>query len=826
MSSARSVDATLGGQAGLATVRLGIAGMTCAACSARIERSLGKVAGVAQAHVNLAAETATVIFDPALVAVPGLVDTVRRAGYDVADERYDLAITGMTCAACAARIERGLAKVPGVSAAQVNLASEVATVHAAPGIATADHLLAAIRRAGYDGQLLAPQAVPGQPRPDQAADWRDLRLRFAVGAVLTLPLLWQMIFGMVSGAAMLPVFWQFSLATVVQFYAGWRFYRGAWHALRGGAPNMDVLVALGTSAAYGFSAVAVLIGLRTDLYFDSAALITTLILLGKVLEHAAKAQASQSVAALLRLAPRTAHVVREQAVLDVDVADIRPGDELIVRPGEGIAVDGEVLAGESAVDESMLTGEAVPVAKQVGSTVFGGTVNGMGVLRCRATRVGADTALARIARLVDEAAGSKAPVQRLADRVAAVFVPVVLGVAAVTFVWHVAALGFIPALIDAVAVLVVACPCSLGLATPTAIMAAMGTGARHGILYKGGDALERAARVRIVALDKTGTITEGRPRVTNVAAFGIDPRRLLAMAAAVERDAGHPVASAIVDWAREHGVGAIEATAVQSLPGLGVIGTVPALAVAAPAVRSATAQARREPLRVRVAVGNAACLAQLAVALPPAAAVACEGPGTHVLVAVDDVVRGVITVRDRVRDKSAQAIADLHALGMHVHMITGDSRRTAEDVAQQVGIPAAHVAAQTLPEHKVDVVRTLQRRAAVGMCGDGINDAPALAAADVGFAMGGGADVAIETADVTLVRGDLENLVDALRLSRRALRTIRQNLGWAFGYNVVAIPLAACGIISPVIAGAAMAFSSVSVVTNSLRLRRALRERG
>ncbi|MHB1682610.1 MAG: heavy metal translocating P-type ATPase [Bacilli bacterium] len=784
------------------SAQLNITGMTCAACAARIEKNLNKVPGVQQASVNFASEKVTVVFDPG-VANPGkLIETVRKTGYDVANVKVELAISGMTCAACSARIEKNLNKAPGVAKASVNLASEKALIEITPGLATPDELIRIVEKTGYGAALAVYRT--GEEREDQRIAYRNLRIAFWSGVILTLPLVVQMLSLFIPGYGfMLPVWLQVTLATPVQFVVGWRFYKGAYHALRGGAPNMDVLVSLGTSAAYFFSLAVLVFHIPSALYFDSAALITTLILMGKLLEHKAKAQTSQAVRALVKLQPKTARVVRDGIESDVPVEQVVKDDEILVRPGENVPVDGIVQSGASSVDESMLTGESLPVSKGEGSAVFAATMNKTGAFRFRATKVGKDTALAQIIRMVDEAQGSKAPIQQLADKVSGIFVPIVLGVAVVTFLAWFFIAGFTHALIYAVAVLVIACPCSLGLATPTALMVGTGKGAELGILIKGGEALQQAHRITTVVLDKTGTITQGKPMVTDVRPFGVQEEELLQIAASVEASSEHPLGAAIVDHARAQGIALASVNDLQAIPGYGVEANIDG---------------------VPVLIGNRSLMDRAGVdrSADSVDATEFEAQGkTAMWVAQGGRLLGLIAVADTVRETSAQAIADLRNMGIDVYMITGDNRRTAEAIARQVGLASDRVLAQVLPEQKANEVKKLQQQGkVVGMVGDGINDAPALATADVGFAIGTGTDVAIETADIALLRGDLESVVSSVKLAKATMRKIRQNLGWAFGYNTLGIPLAAFGVVSPVIAGAAMALSSVSVVTNSLLLKR------
>lgn len=719
-------------------------------------------------------------------------------------EQLQMNITGMTCAACAARIEKQLNKAPGVVRVSVNLASEKAMVEYTPDIASAESIMRVIERTGYGAAPVTE--VTGEPREDQRRDHRTLMITFWFGVLLTLPLLIQMMSGFIPHASfMLPVWLQITLATPVQFVIGWRFYKGAYHALRGGAPNMDVLVSLGTSAAFLFSVAVVIWRIPAGLYFDSAALITTLILMGKVLEHKAKSQTARAVRSLVKLQAKTACVLRDGLELNLPIEQVVSGDRILVRPGESIPVDGLVQSGRTTVDESMLTGESLPVVKQVGSFVVGATLNKEGAFQMQATKVGRDTALAQIIRMVDEAQGSKAPIQQLADKVSGIFVPIVLAVSLVTFVVWLIVAGVTHALIDAVAVLVIACPCSLGLATPTAIMVATGKGAENGILIKGGEALEQAHRLTTVILDKTGTITKGQPVVTDIisCADGVAESTFVALAAAVERGSEHGLGAAIVNYAREQDLLIPEVSDTTAIPGYGV-------------------QAIVE--QQRVYIGNRALLLRTGVAVAEYEKQAedLEHTGKTVMwVARDHQLLGLIAVTDVVRENSRQAIVELSALGLDVYMLTGDNHKTAQAIARVVGIAAERVFSEVLPEQKADKVRQLQGLGkVVGMVGDGINDAPALALADVGFAIGSGTDVAIEAADIALMRGDLASVAAAIRLSQATIRKIRQNLIWAFGYNSLGVPLAALGFISPVIAGAAMALSSVSVVSNSLLLRR------
>ncbi|MDI3489004.1 MAG: P-type Cu+ transporter [Thauera sp.] len=732
----------------------------------------------------------------------------------VATESLELAIGGMTCAACSTRLEKVLNRLPGVQAS-VNLATERATLRFAPGALTLAQATAAVERAGFqasDARQLAREAE----RARHQAEWRVELRHFWIAAVLSLPLAAQMpaMFGLWPGGEvhhdLVPRWLQMLLATPVQFWIGARFYRGAWASLRGGGANMDVLVALGTSMAYFYSLVVTLAN-RHDLhvYFEASAMIITLVLLGKLMEARAKARTTAALDALLRLQPKMARVERDGELVEVPVESLQPGDLFVLRPGDAVPVDGVVEQGESAVNEAMLTGESLPIDKQAGDTVFAATLNGNGLLRCRATGVGAQTLLAGIIRLVEQAQGSKAPVQRLADRIAAVFVPVVVAIALLTFAgWWLASGDFQQALINAVAVLVIACPCALGLATPTAIMVGTGQGARAGMLVKNAEALELAERIGVLAVDKTGTLTEGLPAVTDVVpAADWTRERLLAVAAALEQGSGHPIATAIVAAARADAIDLPATEAVNAVGGMGIEGRI-----------------RGEAGVQAVLLGSPRFLLERGIGLAEAVSDDLAAAGkTLVAVAVDGVFAGLIGVADRVREDSAAAVARLQAKGVRVVMLTGDHPATAEAIARHTGITDWR--AGVLPGDKAAAVEALRQAGddkplRVGMAGDGINDAPALAAADVSFAIGVGADVAVEAADITLVRNSLHGVADAIDLSRATLSKIRQNLFFAFIYNVLGIPLAAAGMLNPVIAGAAMAMSSVSVVSNSLLLRR------
>ncbi|MBY0270698.1 MAG: heavy metal translocating P-type ATPase [Burkholderiales bacterium] len=713
----------------------------------------------------------------------------------------DLPISGMTCAACAARIEKTLNRLPEVKAA-VNFATEKAHVEYPAGRITPADLINAIRKAGYGAQEPVAGGDAARKAERLAAYQRDLRL-FTISAVLTLPFFALMLY-MLTGAhhaAWLPPLAQLLIATPVQFWIGGRFYVGAYHALRGGGANMDVLIALGTSMAYFYSAVVVLAGLDGHLYFEAAVSIITLVFLGKLLESRARARASAAIEELIRLQPKTARIERNADIVEIPVADMRVGDVFVVRPGEAVPVDGKVIDGSSSVDEAMLTGESLPVAKTAGSAVYAATINAQGLLRCAATGVGADTALAGIIRLVEEAQGSKAPIQRLADVIAGVFVPVVVGIALLTFIgWWWFGGDFTTAMVNAVAVLVIACPCALGLATPTAIMVGSGAGARAGVLIKNAEALEHAGHIDTLVVDKTGTLTQGKPAVTDILpGEGSSEMELLRVAAALEAGSEHPLARAILDHARDHGIPLPPVQDFAAVTGRGV----------------------RALLDGAVALlGSPRLLGEAGLAVDTQQVMQLQDQGKTVIgVAHGKRVLGLIAIADPLRPTSVAAVAALQALGIKVIMLTGDNRRTAERIAIEAGVSTFE--AELLPQDKAQRIAVLKAEGhVVGMIGDGVNDAPALAAAQVSFAIGAGSDVAIHAADVTLMRSDLLSAVDAVALSRATFRKIKQNLFFAFIYNVLGIPLAAAGLLNPVIAGAAMAMSSVSVVSNSLLLKR------
>jgi P-type Cu+ transporter len=785
---------------------LPLEGMTCAACAARIEKSLNRLPGVV-ANVNFAAESAQVTLQPNVTSPAAVVEAIRHTGYSVPVRVAEFQIYGMTCVACATRIEKTLNKLEGVDAA-VNFASETARVHYVPGLATPGQLAGAMRKAGYEASERVEANAAEEKARRADAYHAELRLLW-VSIALSLPLLVGMfsMFGE-THTELLPRWLQFALATPVQFWIGRRFYVGGWKALRGGGANMDVLVALGTTTAYGLSAVVTLAGLQHQhVYFEASAVIITLVLLGKLLEARAKLRTSAAIEALVRLQPKTARVERDGVLVEVPVASMQAGDVFVVRPGESIPVDGLIASGESGTDESMLTGESLPIHKRTGDKVFAGTLNQQGLLRCQAEGVGAATMLAGIIRLVREAQGTKAPIQRLADQVAGVFVPVVVAISALTFaLWWGIGGEFAPALVNAVAVLVIACPCALGLATPTAIMVGTGRGAQVGVLVKNAVALEQAEKIRTLIIDKTGTLTEGKPVVTDVlAAAGFSARDLVAAAASLESGSAHPLAHAVLEHAKQLVVTLTPMRDFLSVTGKGV-----------QAVLAIPALGGEQTLLL----GAPDFLAQSGLAIDAAAIRPFIEQGkTVIAVGGAGRILGYLAIADKLRPSSREAVARLKDMGIDVVMLTGDNAATAKAIAEAAGV--SNYRAQVLPGEKAAAVAEFKTEGrVVGMVGDGINDAPALAAADVSFAIGAGSDVALEAADIALMRNDLLSVVDAISLSRATLNKIRQNLFFAFIYNVLGIPLAAAGMLNPVIAGAAMALSSVSVVSNSLLLRR------
>jgi Cu+-exporting ATPase len=772
---------------------LPVSGMTCASCSTRLEKQLNKLPGV-EAAVNLASETATIRFHTAETTAAQILDTIRKTGFDVPPRHVLLKISGMTCASCAARIENVVNTLPGVEIA-VNLASETARAVLQPGVEL-DSVLAAIARTGYGAEVW-DEKNREEARARDAQTARREWLVFWGAVALTLPLLAGMF---APGHEWLPRWLQFLLATPVQFIAGWRFYRGGVNALRGGGANMDVLVALGTSMAWGLSTVVTFMDLHAQpVYFEAGAAVITLVRLGKLLEARAKRKTLEAIEKLLALTPQTAWVERNGEFVETPIRDIRSGDLVRVRPGERLPVDGTVESGESEIEEAALSGESLPVLKRIGDKVFAATQNTLGTLTIRATGVGEHTRIAEIIRLTEAAQGSKAPIQKLADQVSGIFVPVVIGIALVTFTATGWWLGdWSEALIRAVTVLIIACPCALGLATPAAIMAGTGRGAQMGILFRNAQALETAGKLDMLAVDKTGTLTTGEFSVARIdAAPGASETILLGVAATLERGSEHPLAKAIVNAAHEKGLRPSPADQFSALPGKGVQGWINGeIAVA----------------------GTEQFLAESNSTLPPSSFPLHAG-ATPIHVAHKGQFLGTLWLADTLRSDTPQSIQDLRDMGVEVVMLTGDHESSARSVAEQLGI--ANFQARQTPQDKAAAIGKLQQRGKkVGMAGDGINDAPALAQADASFAMGMGTDIAKETADITLARHDLAGLAEAIALSRATLSKIRQNLFFAFVYNVLGIPLAALGLLSPVFAGAAMAMSSVSVMTNALLLRK------
>ncbi|OKL36702.1 heavy metal translocating P-type ATPase [Domibacillus mangrovi] len=790
-----------------------ITGMTCASCATRIEKGLNKMDGVQEANVNLALEKSTIKYDPTVVSEKDFQKKIKDLGYDLVSEKKEFDITGMTCAACATRIEKGLNKLDGVNKATVNLALESATVEYNPSLIDTQDITKRVEKLGYG-------AISKENKEDNV-DYREKEIKkqqtkLIVSLILSLPLLWAMVshFSFTSfiylPEALMNPWVQLVLATPVQFIIGLQFYVGAYKALRNKSANMDVLVALGTSAAYFYSLYLTIDSIGShahmvELYFETSAVLITLILLGKLFEAKAKGRSSEAIKKLMGLQAKTAIVVRDGVEKEIPLEEVIVGDIVYIKPGEKVSVDGEIVEGRSALDESMLTGESVPVDKAIGDAVIGATINKNGFLKIKATKVGRDTALSQIIKVVEEAQGSKAPIQRLADQISGIFVPIVVGIAIVTFlIWFIwiSPGSFAEALEKLIAILVIACPCALGLATPTSIMAGSGRAAEFGILFKGGEHLEMTHKLDTVILDKTGTVTNGTPKLTDVIVNeNMDENEFLSLIGSVENQSEHPLAQAIAQGVKEKNISLKEVQEFESIPGYGVKANVDNKTI----LIGTRKLMSRENIHIADATTNMECF---------------ENNGkTAMLASLDGKYMGIVAVADTIKETSKEAIQRLKDLNIQVVMITGDNTRTAGSIAKQVGVD--HVIAEVLPEGKAEEVKKLQSQGRkVAMVGDGINDAPALVVADIGMALGTGTDVAMEAADITLISGDLNNIADAIIMSKKTIRNIKQNLFWAFAYNVLGIPIAAMGLLAPWLAGAAMAFSSVSVVLNALRLQR------
>ncbi|EML9731769.1 TPA: copper-translocating P-type ATPase [Bacillus cereus] len=793
---------------------LQISGMTCAACANRIEKGLKKVEGVHEANVNFALEKTKIMYDPTKTNLQQFKEKVEALGYEIVSDKAEFTVSGMTCAACANRVEKRLNKLDGVNKATVNFALESATVDFNHDEVNVNEMKSAITKLGYKLEV----------KPDDQDASTDHRLqeierqkkKFIISFILSFPLLWAMVshfsftsFIYLPDMLMNP--WvQLALATPVQFIIGGQFYVGAYKALRNKSANMDVLVALGTSAAYFYSVYLSIQSIgsskhMTDLYFETSAVLITLIILGKLFEAKAKGRSSEAIKKLMGLQAKTATVVRDGTEIKILIEEVVAGDIVYVKPGEKIPVDGEIVEGKSAIDESMLTGESIPVDKSIGDVVIGSTINKNGFLKVKATKVGRDTALAQIIKVVEEAQGSKAPIQRVADQISGIFVPVVVVIAIITFaVWMIFVTpgDFGGALEKMIAVLVIACPCALGLATPTSIMAGSGRSAEYGILFKGGEHLEATHRLDTVILDKTGTVTNGKPVLTDVmVADGFHEAEILRLVGAAEKNSEHPLAEAIVEGIKEKKIDIPSSETFEAIPGFGIESVVEG--------KQLLIGTRRLMKKFDINIEEVSKSME---------ALEREGK-TAMLIAINKEYAGIVAVADTVKDTSKAAIARLKKMGLDVVMITGDNTQTAQAIAGQVGID--HVIAEVLPEGKAEEVKKLQAQGKkVAMVGDGINDAPALATANIGMAIGTGTDVAMEAADITLIRGDLNSIADAIFMSKMTIRNIKQNLFWALAYNALGIPIAALGFLAPWVAGAAMAFSSVSVVLNALRLQR------
>ena len=785
-------------------VSLNISGMTCAACSNRIEKVLNRMDGV-EANVNLTTEKASVDYQQDKTSLDDITNRIEGIGYGVVYEKSDLDITGMTCAACSNRIEKVLNKTDGVKSATVNLTTENAMIEYNPGVIDERDIIDRIGNLGYG-------AEPKQSSEDKISrkdsELKKMKWKVIIASLLSLPLLVTMLdhlFGMSLPAIFMNPWFQLAFATPVQFILGWQFYVGAYKNLKNFTANMDVLVVMGTTAAFGFSLYQTYLWMtgaveHPHLYFEASAIIITLILFGKYLETRAKSETTGAISKLLDMQAKEARVVRDGTEFMIPVEDVRVNDVLIVKPGEKFPLDGELVHGRTSVDESMLTGESIPVEKETGDSVIGATMNQNGTVNLKVTKTGKDTALAGIIKVVEEAQGNKAPIQRMADIISGYFVPIVIVIALVTFtVWYFFASpgNLEPALVAAISVLVIACPCALGLATPTSIMVGTGKGAENGILYKGGEHLEKTHQIDVVVLDKTGTITNGTPEVTD---FSGDDAALQLLASA-ENGSEHPLASAITSYAKEKNIELSDAAEFAAIPGHGI-------------------RALIDGREVLVGTRKLMTEENINITSIEEDMQQFEYDGkTAMIVAVDGELRGTVAVLDTVKSTAKQAVEEMHKEGIEVIMLTGDNTRTAEAIGREVGIDA--VIAEVLPEQKAEEIRKIQGSGkVVAMVGDGVNDAPALALADVGIAMGTGTEVAIEAADLTILGEDLTLIPRAINLSHKTIKNIKQNLFWAFAYNTLGIPIAALGFLAPWVAGAAMAFSSVSVVANALRLKR------
>jgi P-type Cu+ transporter len=788
--------------------KLDITGMTCSACAVRIEKVLNKMDGV-NANVNLAMEKASVKYDPDVTSLRDIEQRIEKLGYGVTKEKVELDISGMTCAACSSRIEKSLNRMEGISNASVNLTGETGTVEYNPAVVSVEDMLTKIEKLGYKGSIKQDRETKKSKKEEEIA---SKKRKLFLSILLSLPLLYTMLAhmpwdtGLPMPHLLMNPWFQLVLASIVQFYIGGQFYVGAYRALRNKSANMDVLVALGTSAALFYSVAEAFktIGnpeYMPQLYFETSAVLITLILVGKYFETLAKGRTTEAISKLLNLQAKEATIIRDGEEVKIPLDQVAAGDTLIVKPGEKIPVDGKVISGNSSVDESMITGESIPVEKAEGDLVIGSTLNKNGTLRMEAQKVGKETALAGIIKIVEEAQGSKAPIQRMADYISGIFVPIVVGIAIMAFlVWYFfVSPGDLPQALEvAIAILVIACPCALGLATPTSIMVGTGKGAEQGILFKGGEYLEGAHKINAVLLDKTGTVTKGKPEVTDVIEL---KEGFITEVISAEKNSEHPLAEAIVEYGKKNEIDWLDAESFSAIPGHGIEAVVNGK---------------------NILVGTRKLMKEKAISFDQyeetMSNLEAEGK-TAMLAAVDGELVSIIAVADTVKDSSKQAIKRLFTMGIDVYMITGDNERTAQAIAKQVGIQG--VFAEVLPEEKANKVKELQKQGKkVAMVGDGINDAPALATADIGMAIGTGTDVAIEAADVTLVGGDLNHIPKAIELSRKTMRNIKQNLFWALFYNTAGIPIAAFGLLEPWVAGAAMAFSSVSVVSNALRLKR------